>query len=132
MPLRLDSRSPDFQARFRDFLNIKREASQDVEDTVRAIIADVAARGDRALVELPRKFDRVDLRSTRPSAPATARPSTRLRSRVTGSKPTTGGRSRRIRTSPTRSASNWVRAGPRSKPSGSTCLEALLPIRHPF
>jgi histidinol dehydrogenase len=61
MPLRLDSRSPDFQARFRDFLNIKREASQDVEDTVRAIIADVAARGDRALLELPRKFDRVDL-----------------------------------------------------------------------
>jgi histidinol dehydrogenase len=62
MPLRLDSRSPDFQARFRDFLNIKREASQDVEDTVRAIIADVAARGDRALIELTRKFDRVDLR----------------------------------------------------------------------
>jgi histidinol dehydrogenase len=61
MPLRLDSRSPDFQARFRDFLNIKREASQDVEDTVRAIIADVAARGDRALIELTRKFDRVDL-----------------------------------------------------------------------
>jgi histidinol dehydrogenase len=61
MPLRLDSRSPDFQARFRDFLNIKREASQDVEDTVRAIIADVAARGDRALIELPRKVDRVDL-----------------------------------------------------------------------
>jgi histidinol dehydrogenase len=61
MPLRLDSRSPDFQARFRDFLNIKREASQDVEDTVRAIIADVAVRGDRALIELTRKFDRVDL-----------------------------------------------------------------------
>jgi histidinol dehydrogenase len=61
MPLRLDSRSPDFEARFRDFLNVKREASQDVEDTVRSIIADVAARGDKALIELTQKFDRVDL-----------------------------------------------------------------------
>src|SRR3954454_7174323 len=61
MPLRLDSRSPDFEARFRDFLNVKREASQDVEDSVRGIIADVAARGDKALIELTQKFDRVDL-----------------------------------------------------------------------
>jgi histidinol dehydrogenase len=61
MPLRLDSRSPDFEACFRDFLDVKREASQDVETTVRGIIADVAARGDRALIELTQKFDRVDL-----------------------------------------------------------------------
>jgi histidinol dehydrogenase len=61
MPLRLDSRSPDFEALFRDFLSVKREAAQDVEDTVRAIIADVAGRGDQALIELTQKFDRVDL-----------------------------------------------------------------------
>jgi len=61
MSLRLDSRSPDFEARFRDFLNVKREASQDVEGAVRAIIADVVARGDKALIELTQKFDRVDL-----------------------------------------------------------------------
>jgi histidinol dehydrogenase len=61
MPLRLDSRSPDFEARFRDFLDVKREASQDVETTVRGIIAHVAAHGDRALIELTQKFDRVDL-----------------------------------------------------------------------
>src|SRR4051794_25665607 len=61
MPLRLDSRSPDFEARFRDFLNVKREASQDVETTVRGIIADVAARGDKALIELTQKIDRGDL-----------------------------------------------------------------------
>ncbi len=61
MPLRLDSRSPDFEARFRDFLGIKREAAQDVEDTVRGIIADVTTRGDQALIELTQKFDRVDL-----------------------------------------------------------------------
>ncbi len=46
---------------FRAFLDAKREASADVEQAVRAIIADVAARGDAALVELTQKFDRVDL-----------------------------------------------------------------------
>jgi histidinol dehydrogenase len=62
MPIRLDSRSADFPAKFRVFLDAKREASADVEHAVRAILADVAARGDSALVELSRKFDRVDLR----------------------------------------------------------------------
>jgi histidinol dehydrogenase len=61
MPIRLDARSADFAARFRTFLDAKREASADVEEAVRAIIADVAARGDAALVELTEKFDRVDL-----------------------------------------------------------------------
>ena len=61
MPIRLDARSPDFAARFRVFLDAKREASADVEQAVRAIIADVAARGDAALIELTLKFDRVDL-----------------------------------------------------------------------
>ena len=61
MPTRLDSRAPDFAARFRAFLSTKREAAVDVEAAVRAIIADVAARGDRALLELTERFDRVDL-----------------------------------------------------------------------
>src|SRR3984893_6547535 len=61
MPTRLDSRAPDFAARFRAFLSTKREAAVDVEDAARAIIADVAARGDQALLELTQKFDRVDL-----------------------------------------------------------------------
>ena len=61
MPIRLDSRAPDFAGCFRAFLATKREASADVEEAVRAIIADVVARGDRALIELTRKFDRVDL-----------------------------------------------------------------------
>ena len=63
MPIRLDARDTDFPARFRAFLDTKREASADVEHAVRAIIADVAARGDEALLELTRKFDRVDLRT---------------------------------------------------------------------
>ena len=61
MPIRLDTRAADFTERFRDFLATKREAAADVEAAVRAIIADVAARGDRALLELTLKFDRVDL-----------------------------------------------------------------------
>jgi histidinol dehydrogenase len=61
MPIRLDSRAPDFAARFRAFLATKREASSDVEAAVREIIAEVVARGDAALIELTRKFDRVDL-----------------------------------------------------------------------
>ncbi|MBV8792713.1 MAG: histidinol dehydrogenase, partial [Pseudolabrys sp.] len=61
MPLRLDATSADFAARFRAFLDVKRESAQDVEQAVRGIIADVAARGDAALIELTQKFDRVDL-----------------------------------------------------------------------
>ena len=61
MPQRLDSQSADFAARFSALLDVKREAAADVEASVRAIIADVAARGDRALIELTQKFDRVDL-----------------------------------------------------------------------
>ena len=52
MPLRLDSQSADFPTRFRSLLAQKREATQDVEQAVRAIIADVTAQGDRALVAL--------------------------------------------------------------------------------
>jgi len=61
MPLRLDSQSADFPTRFRAFLGVKREATQDIEQAVRDIIADVRARGDRALTELTAKYDGVDL-----------------------------------------------------------------------
>jgi histidinol dehydrogenase len=61
MPIRLDTRDADFVERFAAFLATKRETSQDVEDAVKAIIADVVRRGDTALIELSKKFDRVDL-----------------------------------------------------------------------
>ena len=64
MPLRLDSQSADFPERFRSLLALKREAAQDVEQVVRGIVADVAARGDTALFELTAKFDRIDLAKT--------------------------------------------------------------------
>lgn len=61
MPIRLDIRDADFEARFRAFLSTKRETAQDVEAAVREIIADVITRGDRALIDLTSKFDRVEL-----------------------------------------------------------------------
>jgi histidinol dehydrogenase len=61
MPIHLDARAPAFAARFRAFLDTKREAASDVEAAVRAILADVASRGDPALVELTRKYDRVEV-----------------------------------------------------------------------
>ena len=61
MTLRLDSKAADFAERFRAFLTVKREGAADVYQVVRTIIADVVARGDRALIELSKKFDRIDL-----------------------------------------------------------------------
>src|SRR5215208_1803015 len=61
MPLRLDTRAADFAREFRILLDTKRETAADVVETVRGIIADVIARGDRALVELTNRFDRFDL-----------------------------------------------------------------------
>jgi histidinol dehydrogenase len=61
MAIRLDSSAGDFAQRFRAFLDTKREAAADVEAAVRAIVADVAARGDAALKDYTQKFDRFDL-----------------------------------------------------------------------
>ena len=61
MAIRLDTRSDDFAQKFRAFLDTKRQASADVESAVRDIIADVAARGDRALKDFTLRFDRLDL-----------------------------------------------------------------------
>ena len=61
MPVRLDRNSADFAERFAGFLAIKREVSADIESATRAIVDDVAARGDLALIEATRKFDRLDL-----------------------------------------------------------------------
>jgi histidinol dehydrogenase len=64
MPLRLDSQKADFSAGFRSLLAAKRETAQDVEQAVRAIVAEVVAHGDKALLELTAKFDRIDLART--------------------------------------------------------------------
>jgi histidinol dehydrogenase len=61
MAIRLDTRATDFAERFRAFLDTKREAAADVEAAVRSIVADVAARGDRALSDYTRRFEQFDL-----------------------------------------------------------------------
>ncbi|WP_315784671.1 histidinol dehydrogenase [Bradyrhizobium sp. SZCCHNPS1003] len=61
MPIRLSRASTDFDTQFRQFLAAKRETSADVEAAARAIVDDVAKRGDAALLEATRKFDRLEL-----------------------------------------------------------------------
>jgi histidinol dehydrogenase len=61
MAIRLDIRSGDFAQKFRAFLGTKREASADVETAVQAIVADVAAHGDRAVKKYTLEFDKLDL-----------------------------------------------------------------------
>jgi histidinol dehydrogenase len=61
MPVFLNAADPDFEAGFRALLTAKREDSVDVDDTVAAIIADVRARGDAAVIDLTARFDRLVL-----------------------------------------------------------------------
>lgn len=61
MAILLDAGAPDFEARFSVLLGQKREASEDVDQAVRTIIAEVRARGDEALCEFTRRFDRFDV-----------------------------------------------------------------------
>jgi histidinol dehydrogenase len=61
MPLRLSTTDADFKARFAELLAMKREVSEDVDAAVRAVIADVRARGDAALIDYTKKWDRLDL-----------------------------------------------------------------------
>ncbi len=61
MPVRLDSRDAGFEAAFRSLLAMKREVDAKVDEAVAAILADVASRGDEALIELTARFDKVRL-----------------------------------------------------------------------
>ena len=61
MPLFLSTEDPGFEAAFATFLTTKREDAPDVDEAVAAIIDDVRARGDQALIELTAKFDRLTL-----------------------------------------------------------------------
>ncbi len=61
MPQFLYTRDADFDARFAALLEMKREDAPDVDAAVAGIIADVRARGDRAVIELTERFDRLTL-----------------------------------------------------------------------
>jgi histidinol dehydrogenase len=61
MPREMDAGAPDFEARFSGLLDDKRETDADVGAAVAAIIAQVRAEGDAALVALTARFDRLEL-----------------------------------------------------------------------
>ena len=61
MPLRLDASAPGFERDFSAFLGRNRDTDENVDRIVGDIVADVRARGDAALVDYTRKFDKLDI-----------------------------------------------------------------------
>lgn len=61
MPLFFSTQDADFEQRFAALLAMKREEAEDVDQIVAAIIADVRARGDAAVIEMTQRFDRLAL-----------------------------------------------------------------------
>ncbi|UYN96046.1 MAG: histidinol dehydrogenase [Enhydrobacter sp.] len=59
-PLRLDASAPGFERDFAAFLARNRDTDENVDRVVADIIADVRARGDAAVLEYTKKFDRLD------------------------------------------------------------------------
>ncbi|HVH79194.1 MAG TPA: histidinol dehydrogenase [Stellaceae bacterium] len=63
MTLRLSTCDAGFEEAFAALLTAKRETDSDVDEAVAAIIADVAARGDAALIDYTARFDRTTLKA---------------------------------------------------------------------
>ena len=61
MPLELNASDRGFEAAFQRLVHGKRDSETDVSDVAAAIIADIRARGDAAILALTNKFDRVSL-----------------------------------------------------------------------
>ncbi len=61
MVARLNAREKDFAQKFSNLVEETRDGEEDVSRVVREIIADVRARGDAALCEYGKRFDRIDL-----------------------------------------------------------------------
>ncbi|MSU91100.1 histidinol dehydrogenase [Rhodobacteraceae bacterium 2CG4] len=61
MPQFLTAADPDFEPRFDAFLAARRADAPRVDAVVAGILADVAARGDAAVIELTERFDRLRL-----------------------------------------------------------------------
>ncbi|MGP1394477.1 MAG: histidinol dehydrogenase [Inquilinaceae bacterium] len=61
MPHRLDAAAGDFAERFDRLLAVERQGEADVRAVVADILADVRARGDAALIDYTRRFDRLTL-----------------------------------------------------------------------
>ncbi len=61
MVFRLSTAAPDFDAAFRRLLTARQTVAEGVNEAARAIVADVRARGDAALIDYTRRFDRAAL-----------------------------------------------------------------------
>jgi histidinol dehydrogenase len=61
MAVFLDTSATDFESRFLSLLGQKREGDGDVDADVAAIIADVAERGDAAIIETTARWDGLEL-----------------------------------------------------------------------
>ncbi len=77
---RLSSRAADFDAALNRLLAFEATADEKLEATVASILADVRQRGDEAVLEYTRKFDRLPL----PSAAAMELPREELRAAFDG------------------------------------------------
>ncbi|OYQ33725.1 histidinol dehydrogenase [Niveispirillum lacus] len=61
MPVKFSTRDASFEARFKDLLGAKREVQEDLNNAVTAILNDVKARGDAAVLEYTKRWDRLEL-----------------------------------------------------------------------
>src|ERR1700693_5318666 len=60
---RLDSANPDFERRLADLLAFENTQDESIERVVAGILADVKQRGDSAVLEYTRRFDRLEVGS---------------------------------------------------------------------
>ncbi|MQP65955.1 histidinol dehydrogenase [Niveispirillum sp. SYP-B3756] len=65
MKVNLSTADAGFEAAFTELLGAKREVQEDLNNAVAAILADVRLRGDAALLDYTRRWDRLDLTADR-------------------------------------------------------------------
>ncbi|MEO0393652.1 MAG: histidinol dehydrogenase, partial [Pseudomonadota bacterium] len=63
MPHRLQAGQPDFVTELDRLLTARQGDDPAATDAARAIVADVRARGDAAVIELTNRFDRLSLKT---------------------------------------------------------------------
>jgi hypothetical protein len=138
---RFDFSAPGFAAAFKAFLDERRGSPADVDAAAAEVLHAVKTGGLKAVLDLTRKFDRVDLTEdtirvtadeieagAAQTPPTSARPSP---SPPSASAPITPASVRPTRPGPTRPASSWAGAGRRSRPWASMCPAAARPIPRP-
>ncbi len=138
-PLNLDASAPGFERDFAAFLARNRDTDENVDRIVADIVADVRKRGDAALLEYTRKFDKVEtdakgLRLTdaeRRTAAARVPAAQREALEFAAKRIEDFHRALlpRTSTSPMPAARGWAHATARSIRSASMCRAARRPIR---